>query len=98
VGLADSDLVSEVYKPILKYQTFRMSLSSKFGNLKEICFNLWDLKERAKEFHLKFVENESLTKVENEDYASINDYLKLKSNSKKALFVLTNIKKISKLF
>jgi hypothetical protein len=98
VALADGDLVTELSRPILKYQTFRLSLASTFKQLKEICFNLWDLKERANEFNLKFVENESLVRIENEDKddATINGFLKVKSSLKKAMFVLTNIKKISK--
>ena len=98
VSLADGDLLTETLRPILKYQTFRLSLTSTFKQLKETCFNLWDLKERANEFNLKLIENENLIRIENEDKddATINGFLKVKSSLKKVVFVLTNMKKLSK--
>ena len=60
--------------------------------MKEICFDLWDLKERESEFNIKFIDNDKITKIDNESNEdnSIDSFLKSKSNVKKAKFALIN--------
>lgn len=90
VILAEGDLMGDTGKFQFKYQTFRNKTNMTFKRLKDICMDLWDLKGSDVKYSIKFIENDAITKIENEDneYNFIDAFLKNKTNIKKAKFVL----------
>jgi hypothetical protein len=73
---------------LLKYQTFRIRQFTNFKTLKDVCLSLWDLKERDSEFNIKFIDNDKISNIDNENF--IDAFLKSKSNIKYAKFALMN--------